>query len=75
MTAKPSASDFYVIVIGPGMGGMTTAAALPRDDSKVGNRPGAAIRRTNCGFATHLHRLAPGAATFGEILTEGRRPT
>jgi uncharacterized NAD(P)/FAD-binding protein YdhS len=39
MAAKPSASDFYVIVIGSGMGGMTTAAALPRDASKVGNRP------------------------------------
>lgn len=35
MTAKQSASEFDVIVIGSGMGGMTTAAALSRLDHKV----------------------------------------
>ncbi len=35
MTAKPSANEFDVIVIGSGMGGMTTAAALSRLDHKV----------------------------------------
>ena len=35
MTAKSSASEFDVIVIGSGMGGMTTAAALSRLDHKV----------------------------------------
>ena len=35
MTAKPSASEFDVIVIGSGMGGMTTAAALSRLEHKV----------------------------------------
>ena len=35
MTAKLSASEFDVIVIGSDMGGMTTAAALSRMDHKV----------------------------------------
>jgi all-trans-retinol 13,14-reductase len=35
MTAQPSASEFDVIVIGSGMGGMTTAAALSRLEHKV----------------------------------------
>jgi all-trans-retinol 13,14-reductase len=35
MTAKPSVNEFDVIVIGSGMGGMTTAAALSRLDHKV----------------------------------------
>ena len=35
MTAEPSTSEFDVIVIGSGMGGMTTAAALSRLDHKV----------------------------------------
>ncbi len=35
MTAHPSANEFDVIVIGSGMGGMTTAAALSRLDHKV----------------------------------------
>ena len=35
MTTKPSANEFDVIVIGSGMGGMTTAAALSRLDHKV----------------------------------------
>jgi phytoene dehydrogenase-like protein len=35
MTAKQSASEFDVIVIGSGMGGMTTAAALSRLDHEV----------------------------------------
>jgi len=35
MTASPSAAEFDVIVIGSGMGGMTTAAALSRLDRKV----------------------------------------
>jgi all-trans-retinol 13,14-reductase len=35
MTAKQSANEFDVIVIGSGMGGMTTAAALSRLDYKV----------------------------------------
>jgi all-trans-retinol 13,14-reductase len=35
MTAKPSANEFDVIVIGSGMGGMTTAAALSRFDHRV----------------------------------------
>jgi len=35
MTAKPSTNEFDVIVIGSGMGGMTTAAALSRLDHKV----------------------------------------
>jgi all-trans-retinol 13,14-reductase len=35
MTAKPSVNEFDVIVIGSGMGGMTTAAALSRLDYKV----------------------------------------
>jgi all-trans-retinol 13,14-reductase len=35
MTAKPSATEFNVIVVGSGMGGMTTAAALSRLDHKV----------------------------------------
>ena len=35
MTTKPSANEFDVIVIGSGMGGMTTAAALSRFDHKV----------------------------------------
>jgi all-trans-retinol 13,14-reductase len=35
MTAKTTASEFDVIVIGSGMGGMTTAAALSRLDHKV----------------------------------------
>jgi all-trans-retinol 13,14-reductase len=35
MTAKPAANEFDVIVIGSGMGGMTTAAALSRFDHKV----------------------------------------
>ena len=35
MTAKPSASEFDVIVIGSGMGGMTTASALSRLEHKV----------------------------------------
>jgi all-trans-retinol 13,14-reductase len=35
MVAKPSTSEFDVIVIGSGMGGMTTAAALSRLDHKV----------------------------------------
>ncbi len=35
MPAKPSASEFDVIVIGSGMGGMTTAAALSRLEHKV----------------------------------------
>ena len=35
MPARPSASEFDVIVIGSGMGGMTTAAALSRLEHKV----------------------------------------
>lgn len=35
MTDKPAASEFDVIVIGSGMGGMTTAATLSRLDHKV----------------------------------------
>jgi all-trans-retinol 13,14-reductase len=35
MTAKTSANEFDVIVIGSGMGGMTTATALSRLDHKV----------------------------------------
>ena len=35
MAAKPSASEFDVIVIGSGMGGMTAATALSRLDHKV----------------------------------------
>lgn len=35
MTAKPSASKFDIIVIGSGMGGMTTASALSRLEHKV----------------------------------------
>jgi all-trans-retinol 13,14-reductase len=35
MTAKSSSSTFDVIVIGSGMGGMTTATALSRLDHKV----------------------------------------
>ena len=35
MTAKQSANEFDVIVIGSGMGGMTTATALSRLDHKV----------------------------------------
>jgi len=35
MIAKPSTNEFDVIVIGSGMGGMTTAAALSRFDHKV----------------------------------------
>jgi len=35
MTAKPPANEFDVIVIGSGIGGMTTAAALSRLDHKV----------------------------------------
>lgn len=35
MTAQSSASEFNVIVIGSGMGGMTTAAALSRLEHKV----------------------------------------
>ena len=35
MTAKPQANAFDVIVIGSGMGGMTTAAALSRLEHKV----------------------------------------
>ncbi len=35
MTAKPSVSEFDVIVIGSGMGGMTTAAALSRLEYKI----------------------------------------
>ena len=35
MTAKFSASEFDVIVIGSGMGGMTTATALSRLEHKV----------------------------------------
>ena len=35
MIAKPSTNDFDVNVIGSGMGGMTTAAALSRLDHKV----------------------------------------
>jgi all-trans-retinol 13,14-reductase len=35
MATKPSAGEFDVIVIGSGMGGMTTAAALSRMDHKV----------------------------------------
>ncbi|GAB3096239.1 NAD(P)/FAD-dependent oxidoreductase [Aestuariicella hydrocarbonica] len=35
MTTKSSANEFDVIVIGSGMGGMTTAAALSRLDHKV----------------------------------------
>ena len=35
MAAKSSANEFDVIVIGSGMGGMTTAAALSRFDHKV----------------------------------------
>ncbi|MGI9331548.1 MAG: phytoene desaturase family protein, partial [Gammaproteobacteria bacterium] len=35
MTATPSASEFNVIVIGSGMGGMTAAAALSRLEHKV----------------------------------------
>ena len=35
MTTKPSTNEFDVIVIGSGMGGMTTAAALSRFDHKV----------------------------------------
>ena len=35
MAAKPSANEFDVIVIGSGMGGMTTAAALSRFKHKV----------------------------------------
>jgi len=35
MTAKPAENGFDVIVIGSGMGGMTTAAALSRLDHKV----------------------------------------
>ena len=35
MTAKRSVSEFDVIVIGSGMGGMTTAAALSRLDHRV----------------------------------------
>ncbi|PLW67087.1 phytoene desaturase family protein [Pseudohalioglobus lutimaris] len=35
MTGKPSASEFDVIVIGSGIGGMTTATALSRLDHKV----------------------------------------
>lgn len=35
MTARPSTNQFDVIVIGSGMGGMTTAAALSRLDHKV----------------------------------------
>lgn len=35
MTAKSSAREFDVIVIGSGMGGMTTAAALSRFDHQV----------------------------------------
>jgi len=35
MAAKPSANAFDVIVIGSGMGGMTTAAVLSRFDRKV----------------------------------------
>jgi phytoene dehydrogenase-like protein len=35
MTAKPSASEFDVIVIGSGMGGMATAAALSRLEHKI----------------------------------------
>jgi all-trans-retinol 13,14-reductase len=35
MTAEPPANQFDVIVIGSGMGGMTTAAALSRLDHKV----------------------------------------
>ena len=35
MTDKPSNNEFDVIVIGSGMGGMTTATALSRMDHKV----------------------------------------
>src|SRR5210317_649221 len=35
MTAKPSTNEFDVIVIGSGMGGMTTATALSRLEHKV----------------------------------------
>ena len=35
MTAKSSANELEVIVIGSGMGGMTTAAALSQLDHKV----------------------------------------
>jgi len=35
MTAKSSSNTFDVIVIGSGMGGMTTATALSRLDHKV----------------------------------------
>ena len=35
MTAEPSSNEFDVIVIGSGMGGMTTAAALSRFEHKV----------------------------------------
>ena len=35
MNVKPSTNEFDVIVIGSGMGGMTTATALSRMDHKV----------------------------------------
>ncbi len=35
MAAKPSENEFEVIVIGPGMGGMTMTAALSRLGHKV----------------------------------------
>ena len=35
MVAKPAASEFDVIVIGSGMGGMTTAAALSRFEHRI----------------------------------------
>ena len=35
MTAKSTGNEFDVIVIGSGMGGMTTATALSRMDHKV----------------------------------------